>query len=144
MWWRPDQSSEELLNWVQIKLHLEILRQCHWQNCGCNIKTCLGLLIMQHHLRRKQFQKIPYFNQFTSFCINVPILNSKFLICTYCHIRIVIYNCQSTRYVVLQNVCLYRTWTKNISKQVSKLTHIMRGCSLSNYLHTNKSIDYNA
>lgn len=87
-------------SWTESKSHLEILRQCHWPNCGYDIKACLGLLIMEHHLRRKQFQKSPGFNQYTSFCISVPILNSKVLLCTYCHSHRVIYNCQSTRYVV--------------------------------------------
>lgn len=64
---------------------------------------------MEYRLRRKEFHESSDFSQLTTSCISVRILNSEFLICTYWHIHIVIYNCQSKRYVVLKNVWLYRT-----------------------------------
>lgn len=60
---------EELLNLTsdpKSKSDLEILRQCHWQNCGHKIKSMLRPPRNGYQLRSKRFHESPDFNELVS------------------------------------------------------------------------------
>lgn len=124
VWWRPDLSMEELLNLTsdpESKSGLEILRQCHWQNRGHKIKACSGPLVMGISSGVSDSIKVLIsINWFLHQRCNIKLWISNVHILSF---RLVIYNCQSTRYVVLKNVWLQETWAKKTTQQVSVQTH---------------------
>lgn len=134
---------EELLNLTsdpESKSGLEILRQCHWQNRGHKIKACSGPLVMGISSGVSDSIKVLIsINWFLHQRCNIKLWISNVHILSF---RLVIYNCQSTRYVVLKMFGFRRPEPKRLHSRF-QCKPIEWWLSGINYLHINGSVHYN-